>query len=79
MCQGTSSCAGIDDSTNCGNETGCSWVTALNATLPSISTYPDRTYWIYNDSSSSADVNILPSGTDTVNGTTSVILSTYKD
>jgi hypothetical protein len=78
-CSGTSTCGGIDDSTNCGNETGCSWVTALNVTLPSIASFPDRTYWIYNGSSSDADINIVPSGTDTVNHTTSVVLSTYKD
>lgn len=78
-CSGTATCSGIDDSTNCGNETGCTWATALNATLPSISSYPDRTYWIYNDSSSGSDINILPTGTDTVNGTTSVVLANYKD
>lgn len=78
-CSGTSSCAGIDDSTNCGNETGCTWSTAINVTLPQISTAPDRTYWIYNDSSTNADVNILPYSGETVNYTTSVVLSTYKD
>lgn len=78
-CSGTAACSGIDDSTNCGNETGCTWATALNVTLPAITSYPDMTYWIYNDSSSGADVNILPNGTDTVNGTTSVVLANYKD
>lgn len=78
-CFGTSSCAGIDDSTNCGNETGCTWSTAINLTLPQISTAPDRTYWIYNDSSTNADVNIYPYSGETVNGTTSLVLGTYKD
>jgi len=78
-CTGTSSCSGIDDSTNCGNETGCAWSTAINVTLPQISSAPDRTYWVYNDSSTNADVNILPYSGETVNYTTSVVLGTYKD
>lgn len=78
-CQGTSSCAGIDDSTNCGYEPGCTWATTMNVTLPQISTVPDRTYWIYNDNSSSSDVTILPYSGDTVDNTVSIVLSNYKD
>lgn len=78
-CQGTSSCAGIDDSTSCGGEAGCTWATSINLTLPDIATYPGFTCWVYNGSSANNDVNVLPSGTDTVNHTTSYVLSTFKD
>ena len=78
-CYGTSACSGIDDSTSCGAETGCIWQTALNANLPQITTCPDRTYWIVNDSETSADVNIVPYSGDTIDFTSSYVLSTYKD
>lgn len=78
-CQGTVQCSSYSSSGACAGEAGCTWSTAINVTLPQISTVPDRTYWIYNDSSTNADVNILPYSGDTVNYTTSVVLSTYKD
>lgn len=78
-CSGSASCAGIDDQTNCDNESGCTWSTAITLTLPSVLTAPDRHYWIYNDSTSNADVVIQPFSGDTVNHTTSYTLASYKD
>ncbi len=77
-CTGTSSCLGIDDSTSCGSEAGCTWSTAVNLSLPAITTCPDRDYWIYKDGSGGT-VNIYPNGTDQINGTTSYVLSADKE
>lgn len=78
-CNGTSSCSWIDDSTNCWFETGCSWSTSVTLNLPSVISVPWRHYWIYNDSSSSADVILQPYSGDQVDRTTSYTLGTYKD
>lgn len=78
-CTGTASCAGIDDSTSCGGESGCTWATAVTVTLPSILTCPGRDYWIYNASSSGADVIIQPAAGDTVDHTASYTLGAFKD
>lgn len=78
-CSGTPSCSGISNSTDCGNEAGCTWSSVLNATLPDGETCPDRTYWIYNDSSGGADVVIYPYSGQTVNETTSYTLANYRD
>lgn len=78
-CSGTPSCASIDDSTSCGGETGCTWSTAVTVTLPLVTSVPDRHYWIYNSSSSGADVIIQPASGDTIDHTTSYTLASYKD
>lgn len=78
-CSGSASCGGIDDQTNCNAEPGCNWATAISLTLPSITSCPDRDYWIYNASSTNADVIIVPTSGDTVDHTTSYTLSNYKD
>jgi hypothetical protein len=78
-CSGSASCSGIDDSTNCNNEPGCTWQTAITLTLPNMTSCPDRDYWIYNTSSSNADVVIVPSAGQQVNHTTSYTLSSYRD
>lgn len=78
-CSGTPSCGGISNSTDCGNEAGCTWSSVLNATLPDGETCPDRTYWIYNDSSGGADVVIYPYSGQTVNETSSYTLANYRD
>jgi hypothetical protein len=78
-CSGTASCGGIDDSVNCNNEPGCNWATAISLTLPSITSCPDRDYWIYNASSTNADVIIVPAGSETIDHTTSYTLSNFKD
>lgn len=78
-CTGTATCSGIDDSINCGNETGCSWATAVTLTLPSVSSVEPRDYWVENDSSSGSDCTLIPTGSDTVNSTSSYTLSNYKD
>ena len=78
-CSGTASCGGIDDSINCNNEPGCSYSTAISLTLPSITSCPDRDYWIYNASSTNADVIIIPAGSETIDHTTSYTLSNFKD
>jgi hypothetical protein len=78
-CTGTASCAGIDDSTSCGAETGCTWSTALTVTLPAIANATDRDYWILNDSSSGADTIIVPNGSETINAGSSYTLGAYRD
>lgn len=82
-CSGTVLCTPYSSSGTCAAETGCSWSSVLNLTLPDGETCPDRTYWVYNDSSGGADVVILPyattSPTTTVNHTTSYTLAAYKD
>lgn len=79
QCQGTSSCSWIDDSTNCGNETGCTWATSITLNFPSVVTVPNMHVWVYNASSSSADVICQPYSGDTFDQTTSYTLSNYKD
>ena len=78
-CTGTSTCSGIDDSTNCGNETGCTWSSVLNLTLPDGENSPHRNYWIYNDATGGADTIIYPYAGQTVNETTSYTLANYRD
>lgn len=78
-CSGTASCGSIDDQTSCNNEPGCSWATAVTLTLPQIANVPDRDYWIYNGSSSNADVVIVPAAGDNIDHTTSYTLSNFKD
>jgi hypothetical protein len=78
-CSGSASCGGIDDQTNCNNEPGCNWATAISLTLPSITSCPDRDYWIYNASSTNADVVIVPASGNTIDHTTSYTLSNFKD
>ena len=80
-CSGTATCAGINDSTNCGLETGCTWSSVLNITLPNIDSFPDKDYYLYNDASGGADSIIYPataSPAQTINNTTSYTLSSYK-
>jgi hypothetical protein len=78
-CSGTASCGGIDDQANCNNEPGCNWATAISLTLPSMTSCPDRDYWVYNASSTNADVIIVPAGSETIDHTTSYTLSNFKD
>jgi len=78
-CSGTATCSGIDDSTNCWFETGCTWTAALTVTLPDIDGCIGRDYYIYNASSASNDVIVVPTWSDSVNHTTSYTLWTYKD
>jgi hypothetical protein len=78
-CSGTASCVGIDDSTNCNAESGCSWSTAVTVTLPSVPTCNGRHLNVYNDSTSGADVIIAPTSPDTINGVSSLTLADYKD
>lgn len=42
-------------------------------------TCPDRDYWIYNVSSTNADVVLVPTGSQQIDHTTSYTLSNYKD
>jgi hypothetical protein len=78
-CSGTSSCAGINDQTNCELEDSCVWSSVLSVSLPDGETCPDRTYWLYNDSSGGQDVVISPFAGQTVNETTSYTLGAYRD
>lgn len=78
-CTGTPTCAGINDSTSCGAETGCTWSSVLNIALPDGETCPDRDYWLYNDSTGGQDVVITPYSGQTINETTSYTLASYRD
>lgn len=78
-CQGTSSCSWIDDSTNCWFETGCTWSTSITLNFPSVVTVPNMHVWVYNASSTNADVICQPYSGDTFDQTTSYTLGTYKD
>jgi hypothetical protein len=79
-CSGTVACGGYSSSGTCAAETGCTWSTAMNVTLPAASGVLGRTVTFVNASSSGADVNILPTGSDSVGfGTTSYTLPSYKD
>jgi hypothetical protein len=82
-CSGTVQCSSYSSSGPCASETGCSWTSVLNATLPDGETCPDRTYWIKNDSSGGADVVILPypgtTPSTTIEKTTSLTLASYQD
>lgn len=79
MCSGSASCGGIDDSTSCNSEPGCTWQSALTLNLPDMVTCPDRDYWIYNGSSSNYDVVIVPYSGQQIDHTTSYTLSNFKD
>lgn len=79
-CTGTSSCGGIDDSTNCGFETGCTWATGLTITMPTewgLSTNFMRTYFIRNIATS-ANLTVNPNTDQTINGTTSLVIWPWK-
>lgn len=79
-CIWSSNCAGIDDSTNCGFEGGCSWTTWLSLTLPSESGFSTnfmRSYFIRNIGSS-ANLTLYPNSGQTVNGTTSLVIWPWK-
>lgn len=78
-CSGTPTCNGISGSTDCGNETECSYSSVLNATLPDGEQCPSRNYWIFNDSSGNQDVVVYPYSGQTVNGTSSYTLASYKN
>lgn len=79
-CSGsTVTCGQYNNSTDCGLETGCTWSSVLNATLPNIDTCLDRDYWLYNDSSTGADSVIIPYGSQTIDNTSSYTLANYKD
>ncbi len=79
-CSGTANCAGIDDNTNCTNETGCSWTTVINATLPTL--VDDRVYCLKNISSGGQDAIIYTTTTTpatTINGASSYTLADTND
>lgn len=75
-CSGTPTCAGIDDSTSCGAESGCSWTTGITVDLPTGPT-DGRTLWIKKIDSSGNAVNIVPylAGGHTIELTSSLSLS----
>jgi len=78
-CSGTATCTGINDSTNCGLEAGCTWSTGMTLTLPDGETCPDKTWWIKNDSSGGADITILPYSGQTIEKAASLTLPNYHD
>lgn len=78
-CQGTSTCGGIDDSVNCGLEVTCAWATGMQLTLPNGESYPDRIYFIKNDSAAGADIHIYPYSGQTVEKASSYTLANNSD
>lgn len=77
-CIGTASCSGIDDQTNCNNETGCSWQTAINITMPATSAVLIREYRIKNIGLTGS-VYLLPNSGQTIEFASSFPLLSYKD
>ena len=77
-CNGTSSCAGIDDSSSCGGEGGCTWSTAITATLPNGDSYPSRTLWVYKKGASGS-VILTPNAGQTVNFASSYTMTSDKE
>lgn len=77
-CTGTAACSGIDDSTSCGAESGCSWSTSITANLPDGETVPSRTLWVYKKGASGTVV-ISPISGQTVNFASSYTMTTDKD
>lgn len=78
-CSGTVLCSAYSSSGACIAETSCLWSSVLNATLPSMLTYPHRTLWVQNDASAGADTVLIASSGETVNGASTYTLSNYLD
>lgn len=78
-CNGTVLCSAYTTSGGCVGETSCLWSAVLNATLPSMLTYPHRTLWVQNDASGGADTVLIPQSGETVNGASTYTLSNYLD
>lgn len=77
-CNGTATCGWYVTSGACTAEAGCTWATSLNLNLPDGDTCPDRTYWIKNDSTSGADVVLVPYSGQTVEKASTYTLTTYQ-
>jgi len=77
-CTGNSSCAGIDDSSSCGGEGGCTWSTAITAVLPNGDSYPSRTLWVYKKGASGS-VILTPNAGQTVNFASSYTMTSDKE
>jgi hypothetical protein len=77
-CTGTSVCAGIDDSTSCGGEGGCTWSTSITATLPNGDSFPSRTLWVYKKGASGTVV-LTPNAGQTVNFASTYTMSSDKE
>lgn len=77
-CTGTSACAGIDDSTSCGGEGGCSWSTSITALLPNGDNFPSRTLWVYKKGATGTVV-LTPNAGQTVNFAPTYTMSSDKE
>ncbi len=77
-CSGTATCSGINDSTNCAAESGCSWNTAVSITMPATASNLERQYWIKNVGTGGT-VTILPNSGQTIDGQSSFDLSGRDD
>jgi hypothetical protein len=75
-CQGTSTCNGINDSVNCGLETGCSWVTGITLTLPQITTTTYYREYTVIKKGSSGSLTIASTSGDTVDMSSTYAMST---
>ncbi len=80
VCQGTSTCSGLTNSSDCGNEAGCSWSTTLSLILPSLnSSQNGREYRIKNIATSGADCIITGNTGQDIDGASTKTLANYKD
>lgn len=68
-CDGTVTCVGYGDSGSCAAETGCSWTSGVDVTLPASPV--EQTYLIAKDYTSGT-LRILPNSGQTVNNTTAI-------
>lgn len=80
-CTGTPTCTGISGSTDCNNEAGCNWTTALTLTLPTLPNvgYNGREYRIKNTDTSGADCIITANTGQDIDGNSTLTLANYKD
>jgi len=74
-CFGTPSCTGMG-SVDCGNETGCSYSSAL--TLQLSAGVQNRNYWIKNIASGGADCIITPYSGEDIDGSSTKNLSAFN-
>lgn len=68
-CSGTATCSPYGDSGSCAGETGCSWISGVDITMPASPI--EKTYWIAKDYTSGT-LRILPNSGQTINNTTSI-------
>lgn len=71
-CSGVATCSPYGDSGSCAGETGCSWISGVDITMPASPI--EKTYWIAKDYTSGT-LRILPNSGQTINNTTAITSS----